>query len=102
MDINHQYTKSLEFEARFSEFIEENITNIKYFSFLRPYSEEKITELFLEKCEKIFDIFSSCNKNFIQDKNLFNKTPEEEKSEIKSIDEIKKEADKINKKTKYT
>jgi hypothetical protein len=98
MDINHQYTKSLEFEARFSEFIEENITNIKYFSFLRPYNEEKITEIFLEKCEKIFDIFSSCNKNFIQDKNLFNKNSEDERS----IDDIKKTANKENKKTKYT
>ena len=96
MEINHQWTKSLEFEAKFSEFIEENIVNIKYFSFLRPYSEEKITEIFLEKCEKIFDVFSSCNKNFVQDKNLFNKIEEVENK--KTEKEIKAE----NKKTKYT
>lgn len=96
MNINHQYTKSLEFESRFSEFIEKNITNIKYFSFLRPYNEEKITEIFLEKCEKVFDVFSSCNKNFVQDKNLFNQIEEIEVE--KTTKEIKAE----NKKTKYT
>ncbi|MCD5382911.1 hypothetical protein LR002_02205 [Candidatus Gracilibacteria bacterium] len=96
MEINHQWTKSIEFEDRFSEFIENNITNIKYFSFLRPFNEEKITELFLEKCEKIFDVFSSCNKNFVQEKNLFNQEKDE-----KNIDKIKKIADEENKKTKY-
>jgi len=79
MEINHQWTKSLEFESRFSEFIEDNITNIKYFSFLRPYNEEKITEIFLEKCEKVFDTFSSCNRNFIQ-----NSTKDEIKNKLLS------------------
>ena len=99
-EINHQWTKSIEFESRFSEFIEENIVNIKYFSFLRPYNEEKITEIFLEKCEKIFNVFSSCNKNFIQDKDLFHQN--KEKSKERTIKEIKKIAKQENRKTKYT
>jgi UDP-N-acetyl-alpha-D-muramoyl-L-alanyl-L-glutamate epimerase len=64
--INHQYSKSLEFEADFQNYVHENISpDVNYFSFLRPLSELKIAEMFcknfLEKYEKDF---SSCNTNF--------------------------------------
>ena len=64
IEINHQYSKSLEFEQMIQEFILENITNITYFSLLRPFTELKIAKLFSENCTKVFDKFSSCNKNF--------------------------------------
>ena len=64
MEINHQYSKSLEFEELIQSFILEQITDITYFSLLRPLTELKITEIFSKNCTKLFDKFSSCNKNF--------------------------------------
>ena len=62
--INHQYSKSLEFEKDLSQYIKENITpSINYFSLLRPLSELKITEIFSHH-KKYFKTFSSCNRNF--------------------------------------
>ncbi len=66
MSINHQYSKSLEFEKDLQSYIAENITSeIYYFSFLRPLTELHIAQIF---CSGIIDKyqgnFSSCNKNF--------------------------------------
>lgn len=66
MKINHQYSKSLEFEKDFQNYVRKYISpDLEYFSFLRPLSEFQITQLFVEKCfEKYKDDFSSCNRNF--------------------------------------
>jgi len=64
MKINHQYSKSLEFEKLIQNFILENIVDITYFSLLRPFTELKISKLFSEHCSKVFHKFASCNKNF--------------------------------------
>lgn len=64
MEINHQYSKSLEFETDLNNFINSNITDITYFSLLRPFSELKIIEIFCKKASGLFKTFSSCNKNF--------------------------------------
>lgn len=71
ININHQYSKSLEYEKAFQEYIHKYISpDIHWFSFLRPYSELKIAEIFSEKCfEKYKDHFSSCNRNFVLSKN---------------------------------
>ncbi len=62
--INHQYSKTFEFEKDFDSYLHEFITpDIKYFSLLRPISELKIVELFSEY-KKYFPVFSSCNRNF--------------------------------------
>ncbi len=46
-DINHQYSKTLEFEKDFCDYVAKFITpDIKYFSMLRPWSELKIAETF--------------------------------------------------------
>ena len=38
--INHQYSKSFEFETDFNNYVEQNITkDIKYFSVLRAFNE---------------------------------------------------------------
>lgn len=70
MEINHQYSKSLEFEESIQKFILENITDITYFSLLRPFTELKITKLFTENCQNLFYKFFSCNKNFKINKDL--------------------------------
>ena len=65
-DINHQYSKSLEFEGDFSEYLKNYISpSITYFSLLRPLSEIEIARRFA-KCGKYFPIFRSCNAAFRQ------------------------------------
>ena len=59
--INHQYSKSFEFEQDFRSYINESIhPNIKYFSFLRPLNELQITRLF-SQFPWHFKGFRSCN-----------------------------------------
>lgn len=60
-NINHQYSKSIEFENDFREYVKENLSDkIQYFSFLRPLNEYKIVEKFCAY-PKYFKIFKSCN-----------------------------------------
>ena len=64
--INHQYSKSLEAENAMREYIKNYISpDLNYFSYLRKYSELKISEFF-SKYPKYFPVFSSCNRNFSQ------------------------------------
>ncbi|MBI3631758.1 MAG: UDP-N-acetylmuramoyl-L-alanine--D-glutamate ligase [Candidatus Staskawiczbacteria bacterium] len=67
--INHQWSKSSEFENLFVNYVKNFITpDVHYFSLLRPFYEIRIVELF-SKYKKYFSYFSSCNKNFIINKN---------------------------------
>src|SRR5882672_8850194 len=64
--INHQYSKSLEFEEDFSEYVRNHISpSIAYFSLLRPLSEIEIARRFA-KSREYFRIFRSCNTAFRQ------------------------------------
>lgn len=60
--INHQYSKSLEFEDDFRFYCKKYLKagNIEYFSFLRPISELQIAKLF-SKFPKYYEKFKSCN-----------------------------------------
>lgn len=60
-DINHQYSKTIEFESDFRNYVKENISEIfNYYSLLRPLSELQIAALFsLES--KYNRVFRSCN-----------------------------------------
>jgi len=63
-EINHQWSKSLEFEILFQEYVKRFITSdITYFSLLRPFSEIAISKRFTQY-PQYFPVFSSCNKNF--------------------------------------
>ena len=60
-EVNHQYSKSYEFEQDFNEYVKENILDgIEYFSLLRPISEYQIAKHFA-KLPKFYKIFKSCN-----------------------------------------
>lgn len=65
-DVNHQYSKSLEFENDFRRYVKDHIGQYRYFSFLRPLSELQIAMLFARH-EKYFDVFKSCNVGSKQD-----------------------------------
>ncbi|MCX6795212.1 MAG: UDP-N-acetylmuramoyl-L-alanine--D-glutamate ligase [Candidatus Falkowbacteria bacterium] len=63
-EINHQYSKSFEFEQDFANYLHNFLTpDLQYFSLLRPYSELKIAREF-SKYPQYFGSFSSCNRNF--------------------------------------
>lgn len=71
IEINHQWSKSQEFETDFQNYIHNHITpNIYVYSLLRQFNEIRIAKMF-SKYKKYFTVFSSCNKNFrIQKKQL--------------------------------
>ncbi len=74
VEINHQYSKSLEFEKDFQAHLTALFdTSIRYYSFLRPLSEVHIAELFTRVgFMKYRDVFSSCNCAFTQNQdNIF-------------------------------
>lgn len=65
ININHQYSKSLEFEIDFRDYVSKYISDdIKYFSLLRGMYEVKIAEYFSKFWKEYFSKFSSCNNNF--------------------------------------
>lgn len=60
-NINHQYSKSTEFERDFREYCRKFLLPCpEYFSLLRPWSEWQITKKFVSY-EKYLDVFQSCN-----------------------------------------
>lgn len=63
-DVNHQYSKSSAFEARFAEHVAMRVSpSLNYFSLLRPLSELHIAQLFA-KTDRYDRVFTSCNKAF--------------------------------------
>lgn len=60
-NINHQYSKSFEFESDFYSYTTTYFSNdIKYFSLLRPLKELQIAYIF-SKLKKYHRVFKSCN-----------------------------------------
>jgi len=61
-NINHQYSKTIEFENDFRNYVKKFIcpNGPEYFSFLRPISEIQIAKLF-SGLEQYHQIFKSCN-----------------------------------------
>ncbi len=60
--INHQYSKSYEYELDFQNYSKKYLgTGINYFSLLRSLCEYQIGMLFSKYCDKYFKVFKSCN-----------------------------------------
>ncbi|MCL1881073.1 MAG: hypothetical protein FWF76_02720 [Oscillospiraceae bacterium] len=65
MTVNHQYSKSIEFESDFREYVSRislanKVELPNYFSLLRPWNELQITGAFTQ-FPKYFSVFQSCN-----------------------------------------
>ncbi|OGM32481.1 hypothetical protein A2803_03355 [Candidatus Woesebacteria bacterium RIFCSPHIGHO2_01_FULL_44_21] len=61
LKVNHQYSKSFEYEKLFREYTKKYLSKkINYFSFLRPLNELQIAALFVQT-EKYDKAFNSCN-----------------------------------------
>lgn len=69
--INHQYSKSSEFELNYQNLLATCFGGaLRYYSLLRPLNELQITKLFAEKhLAKYKGAFCSCNKAFRQSEN---------------------------------
>jgi hypothetical protein len=66
IDVNHQWSKSLEFERSFRRWLRRNIDGgPEYFSLLRPLSELRIVKAFATH-PGYFAAVTSCNANFRQ------------------------------------
>ncbi len=62
--VNHQWSKSSQFEQNFYRLTQSITPQFRYFSLLRPFSEMQIAALFAEYCADYFDVFTSCNHAF--------------------------------------
>ncbi|MDP2656002.1 MAG: Mur ligase family protein [bacterium] len=70
--INHQWSKSAEFESLLREYTRAFISpDITYFSLLRPFYEIRVAKMF-SQYPQYFNSFTSCNNNF----KVFKKRPE--------------------------
>ncbi len=67
--INHQYSKSQEFEEDMQKILAQVFGDrVRYYSSLRPYSELRVAEIFATVgFDKYQDVFSSCNRAFTHD-----------------------------------
>lgn len=63
LDVNHQWSKSLEFEALFRDYLEEQNITVQYLSDLRSLSEIQITTIFC-KYPEYLPHSTSCNANW--------------------------------------
>lgn len=60
--VNHQYSKTLEYEKNFQNYSSKYLNqDFKYFSFLRPFKELQIAKFFSEM-KKYHEQFVSCNQ----------------------------------------
>ncbi len=64
MTVNHQWSKSLEFEKMLTDYLAKYVTaSVKYLNLLRPLSELQIAKLF-SKYPQYFSQATSCNRNW--------------------------------------
>ncbi len=61
VDINHQFSKTFEYEQMFSEILKLNNCPVTYYSLLRGLNELQITGI-LATDDRLLDIFLSCNR----------------------------------------
>lgn len=73
-EVNHQWSKSSEFEEKLQSFVHQTIhSEVTYFSILRPLGGLRVTNLFAKMCPHVFQAFSSCNRNFTIEQNGANR-----------------------------
>lgn len=64
LEINHQWSKSIEFERAFRDHLATTVgTSVEYVSLLRPWSELRIVQEFV-RFDAALPHFTSCNKNW--------------------------------------
>jgi UDP-N-acetyl-alpha-D-muramoyl-L-alanyl-L-glutamate epimerase len=64
VEINHQWSKSVEAEVILCALIDSEVKGLDFFSLLRPLSELAIARAFAQTCRRYLESFSSCNAAF--------------------------------------
>lgn len=67
VEINHQYSKSLEFEQSLRTAVNMTGSSIEYFSVLREVHDNDISRTFATKCTELHPLFMSCNQAMLRD-----------------------------------
>lgn len=63
-EVNHQWSKSWDFERVFAAYVREHVAaDLHYYSLLRPLSELAVARQFARQ-DRYDAVFSSCNRNF--------------------------------------
>lgn len=66
--VNHQYSKSFEFEEKFRDYNKRYLSSLSYFSFLRPLFELQIMKIFGQpQMSNYYAHFRSCNIGYKND-----------------------------------
>ena len=68
-NINHQYSKSYEFEHLLRSALAASNIDINYFSALRDRTDNDIAHVFATSCAPLHTAFMSCNKAMLRDPN---------------------------------
>lgn len=66
-NINHQYSKSYDFESLLRNALAASAIDINYFSALRDRSDDDIARTFAQSCQVLHTAFMSCNKAMLRD-----------------------------------
>lgn len=70
VEVNHQWSKSYDFERAFQGYVHRSISkHIDYFSLIRPLSSLAVAKIFANY-GKYFEVFTSDNAHFKQDKTV--------------------------------
>lgn len=68
--VNHQFSKSLVYEEAFQKLLSTYFgEDLRYFSYLRNLDEMQISRMFAEYFPVYKEVFSSCNRAFVQSSN---------------------------------
>jgi hypothetical protein len=62
VEVNHQYTKSADFERQLTDFMLHQGLPVKYFSITRQLYELQVLKIFAEQNESYHNVFLSCNE----------------------------------------
>lgn len=67
IDVNHQFSKSLQFENALRHAVEATGSHVQYVSVLRDVTDDKISHAFATKCTTLHPLFMSCNQAMLRD-----------------------------------
>ena len=72
--VNHQYSKSFDFESLLRSALTASGIDVNYFSALRDHSDNDIARAFAQTCTPLHTAFMSCNKAMLRDPNRRSKS----------------------------
>lgn len=66
LEVNHQYSKSLDYERLLAQAVRDTGSTVSYLSVLRQVSDHDISRAFAVRCESLHREFMSCNRAMVR------------------------------------